>query len=380
MRNYKRASFKQCLTISILALGLAGCGGSGSSTTTTTGAVGVDGVEGLEGSQGISTLVEKLAPGTGKLIIDVRSTGYSERYETDAAYKGMVDVVISAASETLGEVGGQIKWPKDIPSIFSGCGTVNAFFVALTPDLVNAMETQTDASNVATKFGETIKDSSALVVCHEYSEKIVSTLMDPGSKATIQTAFNIESDDDINDAIGITSFFLVMQGALHEVGHALDGLLLKDPDNTVKSQFQIPVANVCGTAPCSSIKEDFGDWIQSAILIEAIKDEIEEDPESTERYLNVFKLSVTAWQSLFPDNVNSPGDGKHSTTEARQYNMLCWAYGAIPEFRTADLDSGGKIGTLLATKLGDIATCEQSYAANEILTETLLGEYVNNED
>jgi hypothetical protein len=159
------------------------------------------------------------------------------------------------------------------------------------------------------------------------------------------------------------------------LGHGLDQMLLIDGDDSIKKQFRIPVANTCNspTTPCDTIGEDFADWISSSIMISIIEAVIEEDPKETGKYLAGLITALEAWEGIF----GAGGGAVHSKTVSRQVNMACYAFGGIEAIRTADGDSGNRLGNFLTTKGLDLNNCETSYTFNDNLTETLLGKYVD---
>ena len=348
---------KRCTILSALILGLAACGGGGGTPATTTATTATTG---------------KYDPGIGKLIPEVRPNGYSARYTTDPQYKALIDAVTAGSAEVLGEVGGLIKWPFDIPAIFSGCGELNAFFA--TTDMHAYLKGE-GVTNPALTFGNN-HDGAVLVMCHELTEANVAYFLDPLRKERIVEYYKF-TEATYNEAITTSLLMWEWQVMFHELGHGLDVMLLVDGDDSIKKQFRIPVANTCNspTDPCDTIGEDFADWISSSIMISIIEAGIEEDPKETGKYLAGLITALEAWEGIF----GAGGGAVHSKTVSRQVNMACYAFGGIEAIRTADGDSENRLGTFLATKGLDPNDCEANYTFNDNLTETLLGKYVDDD-
>jgi hypothetical protein len=346
---------KRCTILSALILGLAACGGGGGTPAAATTA----------------TTAGKYDPGIGKLIPEVRPNGYSARYTTDPQYKALIDAVTAGSAEVLGEVGGLIKWPFDIPAIFSGCGELNAFFGSNVD--MHAYLKGEGVTDPALTFGNN-HDGAVLVMCHELTEANVAYFLKPEVMERLEFHYS-NTEATITEAVTLSLLMWEWQVMFHELGHGLDQMLLIDGDDSIKKQFRIPVANTCNspTTPCDTIGEDFADWISSSIMISIIEAVIEEDPKETGKYLAGLITALEAWEGIF----GAGGGAVHSKTVSRQVNMACYAFGGIEAIRTADGDSGNRLGNFLTTKGLDLNNCETSYTFNDNLTETLLGKYVD---
>lgn len=363
------------LIFSALVFGLAACGGGGSAPAGVTTPTTPTTPSGVGNSDPSAALPVKLEPGIGKLIPEVRTNGYSARYTTDADYKTLVDAVTAGSAEVLGLVGDLIKWPENIPAVFSGCGAKNAFFGGNFD--MHAFLTKEGVADPTLTFGNN-NIGAMLVMCHEITEANVAYFLKPETIAAIETNFNADTEDKRAEALTLSLLIFEWQVMFHEVGHGLDQMLLKDDaNNTTKKQFKIPLLNTCNspTTPCDTIGEDFADWISSSIIISIIEDAIEDEPAMADQYLGALFTALDAWEGVLGEG----GGAVHSKLESRQINMACYAYGGIPALKTADANSGNKLGTFLATKLGDIAVCDTNYQFNDNLTDTLLGQYIKNE-
>lgn len=377
MKLVKLKVVAKALILSSLTAGLIACGGGGGSTpaaavTTTAPPAGTG------NANPSAALTTQFTPADGKLIPQVRPNGYTAKYTTNADYRKFVDVITAQSAIALGNVGGLVKWPFDIPAIFSGCGYLNALFGSQF-DMHAHIRTKSAIDPTVTFGANNVGD--ALIMCHELTEANVTYFLDPASIAKIHTNFSstfadpgMPTVDELAAALSLSVLLFEWQVMFHELGHGLDQMLLKDGDNAIKKQFMIPKLNTCNspTIPCDTIGEDFADWISSLIMVELIKIELAATPAQSVGYFAALFTALDAWEGV----LGAGGGAVHSKTDSRQANMACYAYGGIPELRTAEANSGGVLTNYLAARNVNIITCEASYAFNVNLTETLLAPFV----
>lgn len=334
------------LTPVVLTLALSACGGGGGGGTAAPQSDGV-------------------------LVPDVRSLSLSTEYSTDTSYKELVDGFLQFMDDTIVENKNVVKWESDIPVIFSGCGAINAFFGAGVDIHAQLQSLQPDPVST---FGPNAT-GNVIVMCHELTEAVLKYYFrNPAGRQSIVNIFGPSTEEEILQAALVTALIFEFQVLFHEIGHGLDALLIKDTLNndTKRQNFVIPIPDACGKQGCDTVKEDFADWIGSQRLIEALKMDFADDPTLVSYFSKAWVSSLIAWDILGPGG----NDLIHGTTLARQVNMLCYTYGALPEFRAADTANGSPLANLVASQGLDPAGCEATYQANTTATTTLLGSFL----
>lgn len=310
---------------------------------------------------------------SGKLVADFRANGLSSEYEANEGYKALVDAFLEGMKEIVVEIDTAIKWGVDIPVVFSGCGTENAFFSSASEPV--SMHAGLGLADPETVFGPDVVSQYAVVYCHELTERALQTFMQDSYTATIGSLFGTDLESTVEGYV-YSALVFELQVLFHELGHGLDKVLIKDSvDNTTKLQnFAIPIANQCNQVGCDTISEDFADWIAAYLLTEAMKEEFAENANDALKFAAGFIVASSAW----PDIMGAGGDVAHGYTEARQANILCYTYGGLPELREADANSlNYQLANVLAAYGLDSVTCENTYQANATATTTLLGSYIS---
>jgi len=253
--------------------------------------------------------------------------------------------------------------------VFSGCGTLNAFYSFGDAYALIA------SNNPAAVFGPNVT-VPAIVMCHELTEKTVATFFNDLDLADkVRSLFNTTTPEEDLVAGVASALVFELQVLFHELGHAVDFLLLKDPNDSIKlANFTIPSPNTCTTPLCDTVANDFADWISAAVLVQVIQEKIKTDIDAAENFAKAWLIALDAWQTI----VGTGGGVAHGLTQARQVNMLCYAYGAIPELRQADVDVlGNQLQTAISGQGVDPAGCETIYKRNDTSTTTLLGSFIN---
>jgi hypothetical protein len=370
-------------------LSIAGCGGGGSgapAAATSSGATSTSTLPLAATNNNPYAAISadnKLTPGTGKLVAEIRPNGLSARYGSDEVYKAKVDKVLALLKEVVVEVGDQVKWPSDVNAVFSGCGQLNAFFGAN----FNVHDTfRTDdfgpVPDPASTYGAN-SIGSTLVFCHELTEPAIKYFEDlPNSE--IEGFLQGDATDADELRLQATVTFL-LQVLFHEVGHGLDQMLLPSiafvQDET---KFKIPVAGTCGAgANCMTNADDFADWIGALILNGAIEGAIEDEPlatrpEETAKWFGSLVLAINAWEVV----MGPSGGTAHSTTESRQLNFACFAYGGLEPIRDYDVANGGHYLAALTEQITPFTPnlCKEAVILNLKTTETELGSFIKDDD
>ncbi|MFT4941833.1 MAG: hypothetical protein ACI88A_004904 [Paraglaciecola sp.] len=374
---------KRCTILSALILGLAACGGGGGTPAGVANTSSLPLAASNNNPYAAISADNKFTPGTGKLVAEIRPNGLSARYGSDEVYKAKVDKVLELLKEVVVEVGAQVKWPSDVNAVFSGCGQLNAFFGAN----FNVHDTfRTDdfgpVPDPASTYGAN-NIGSTLVFCHELTEPAIKYFEDlPNSE--IEGFLQGDATDADELRLQATVTFL-LQVLFHEVGHGLDQMLLPSiafvQDET---KFKIPVAGTCGAgANCKTNADDFADWIGALILNGAIEGAIEDEPlatrpEETAKWFGSLVLAINAWEVVM-----GPGGGTaHSTTESRQLNFACFAYGGLEPIRVYDMANGGQYLAALTAQITPFTPnlCLEAVILNEKTTETELGSFIKDDD
>jgi hypothetical protein len=351
MKLVKLKVVAKALILSSLTAGLIACGGGGGGTPAT--AVPV--------------------PVSGKLVPEVRTNGFSAEYDSNANFKLATDSVIIGLNTFVEGIKSDLKWPSDVPVVFAGCGQTNAFF---SPGLDFHAALLNDNSTIdpAVVFGGNVT-IPAIVMCHELTEKILKTFfLDAATDATIINVFNPTTSTELDRAKLVISYFFGIQVFLHELGHATDTLLLKDLNNTIKmAQFTIPLPNTCVQLGCDTAGNDFADWISSVTFIAALQDIFKADPIEGANLVKAWVVALNAWPTI----LGGGGGISHGLTQARQVNMLCYAWGAMPEIRTLDAAAGNPLQTAITSQNLDPNNCEATYNTNNAATTALFAPFVN---
>jgi hypothetical protein len=373
----KLSLVKRCTILSALILGLAACGGGGGTPATSTLSAAASNFN----PYAAISAENKFAPGTGKLVAEIRPNGLSARYGSDAEYKAKVDQVLVLLKDVVADVGDQVKWPSDVNAVFSGCGSVNAFFGsnwnvhgALGSDALGPIADPTGTYG-ANSIGST------LVFCHELTEKAIKYFEELPAN-DIAASFTVGDPDE--NRINATVMFL-LQVLFHEVGHGLNQMLLPSiafVQDEIK--FKIPVAGTCGAgANCETSAEDFADWIAALILSSVIEDAIEDEPLATRptetaSLFGSLVLGINAWEPV----MGLGGGTAHSTTNSRQYNIACFAYGGLESIRDFDLANGSQYINALREGITPYTPnlCKEAFILNERTSETELGSFIKDDD
>ena len=344
------------ITCSVLLLSACGGGGGGDTAAPTTTPTAV----------------------SGKFLPEVRVNGHTPLYNKPHI-KTVTDRFLADIAGALKENESVIKWPSNLPVVFSGCGTENAFF---SPGLdLHADFAKEGVADPVATFGPNIT-GPAIVMCHDLTEKAIDTFFENLTIAnTIIQLFGIDpataSAEEAAVAILMPALMFEMTVLLHEVGHAMDDLLIKDSiSDSVKLQnFEIPLQNQCGKPGCNTIDEDFADWVSASVFVKTLKDAITADPTQAEVIAKSWLVALGAWDII----IGPGGDVAHGFTKARQVNMLCYGYGGIPELRTADANSlNNALATTISSQGLDPSRCETIYNINDTSTKNLLGSFMNN--
>lgn len=371
IRHLKAAS------VLMASIALVACGGGGGTATPAETTTPV--VSGFTVTPGVT-------PSTGKLIPEVRQSGHEDLYLSDPTHKQRTDAIITATKDAVTDLQSAFKWPSDVPVVFSGCGQVNAFFGTLsgTNFGVHDVLAQFGVADPSLEFGTNITGSNVLIMCHELTEKATQVFF---NDSEVQTTINglvqeIEEATPTADQIAtfqnLSAFMFELQVLLHEIGHGLDTVFLKDSaNNAIKTEnFSIPLINTCSEPACDTLSEDFADWISAAIIIDVLKDEILTDTDNASNLAGAWLVALEAWPSVFA----AGGDAAHGFTKSRQANMLCYAYGAIPELRGADvsvLDSGLKQFMIDQGIPDPEAQCQTIFDKNNSSSDRLLTPFMS---
>jgi len=308
----------------------------------------------------------------GVFVTEIRGSGFSAEYHADenGEFRPYVDTLITGIEELLAENKDFIDWPSDLPVVFTGCATENAFFAGATPSIIDALQesTQLPRNQIATAFGDDIA-GPIIVLCNELSEDIVKKVLTEDVLQDIANTFEPEDDNELIEYIDLTASTLTLQIMLHEIGHAADSLLLDDESGTVKQRnFTFPGQTSCQQEVCPTTSEDFADWFSALVLIQDMKEEFEAQEESAEENANAWYLAAKHWQTVFPD---APGDsgGVHALTNTRVANFLCYAYGGLSQFREADVDN--ELSGIISQAGIDVSSCESVFEANSAAMDKL---------
>ena len=322
----------------------------------------------------------------GKLTSQIRPTGYSSSYSTNADYRLVVDTVVSGIHDIVVDINRYIGWAEDIPLRFAGCGFVNAFFstnpvpTSIWANLRSQNPVGTDLANV---YGADDVSKSIVVMCHELTERAISVFFDYGRDLQLldnylhyfATGNPASETQELYLGAVFSSAIFGFQILAHEIGHGADFLLLNDlvvPYKKAPPSFAYPFANQCASVNCNTLREDFADWFSAFGLAEAIKGDLSSaTPTEAKSYVGALMIATFAWEKV----LGAGGGVVHGFTDGRMANVLCYVYGSSTELRAADAGTGGRMRQYLTAAPLNLSeqTCIDAFAKNAAATRRLIG-------